>query len=122
MDYKKVLQSLSDQNQGIITTQAAQDADISWAMMSKLCEVGTIQRIAMGQYMIADDIPDELLSIHLRTEHLVFFTRLHSTCMGSRTEPRSSIALRLLRTGCLHRPYERSAKFNISSLSGSKWV
>ena len=72
MDYKKVLQSLSDQNQGIITTQAALDAGISWAMMSKLCEVGTIQRIAMGQYMIADDIPDELLSIHLRTEHLVF--------------------------------------------------
>ena len=72
MDYKKVLQSLADQNQGIITTQAAQDAGISRAMMSKLCKAGTIQRIAMGQYMLADDMPDELLSIHLRTEHLVF--------------------------------------------------
>ena len=122
MDYKKVLQSLSDQNQGIITTQAAQDAGISRAMMSKLCKAGTIQRIAMGQYMIADDMPDELLSIHLRTEHLVFSMRPHSTCMESRIEPPSSIALRLLRIGCLHRPFGKSAKCTISSLSGSSWV
>lgn len=41
-------------------------------MLSKLCKAGTIQRIAQGQYMLVEDMPDELLSISLRTEHLVF--------------------------------------------------
>ena len=119
MDYKKVLKSLSNQNHGIITIQVAQDAGISRAMMSKLCKAGTIQRMAMGQYILADDMADELLSIHLRTEHL-FFMKLHSTYMGSRIEHPSSIALRLLRIGCHHRHFERSVKCTIIKLGWSQ--
>lgn len=72
MNYKKILQELSSLHGGIIATKAAEDAGISRAMLSKLCKEGRLQRIAKGQYMLVDDMPDELLSISLRTEHLVF--------------------------------------------------
>ena len=69
---KTLLQQLAEQGGNIITTKAAEAAGISRAMLSKLCKAGTIQRIAWGQYMLVEDMPDELLSISLRTEHLVF--------------------------------------------------
>ena len=72
MNEKKLLQQLSEQGGNIITTKAAEAAGISRAMLSKLCKAGTIQRIAQGQYMLVEDMPDELLSISLRTENLVF--------------------------------------------------
>ena len=72
MNEKTLLQQLSEQGSNIITTKAAEAAGISRAMLSKLCKAGTIQRIAQGQYMLVEDMPDELLSISLRTENLVF--------------------------------------------------
>ncbi len=72
MNYERILKALSEQGNNIITTAAAEAAGISRAMLSKLCKGGKIQRIAKGQYMLADDMPDELLSISLRTEHLIF--------------------------------------------------
>ncbi len=72
MNYMKILQILSDQDGNIITTKAAEESGISRAMLSKLCKTGRIQRIAKGQYTMVDDMPDELLSLNLRTEHLVF--------------------------------------------------
>ena len=72
MDNIDLLRELSDQGGNIITTKAAEEAGISRAMLSKLCKAGKIQRITKGQYMLVDDMPDELLSLSLRTEHLVF--------------------------------------------------
>ena len=72
MTVKELLHQLAEQGGNIITTKAAETAGISRAMLSKLCKAGTIQRIAQGQYMLVDDMPDELLSISLRTENLVF--------------------------------------------------
>jgi predicted transcriptional regulator of viral defense system len=72
MNYDTILKELSEQGNNIITTAAAEAAGISRAMLSKLCKGGKIQRITKGQYMLADDMPDELLSISLRTEHLIF--------------------------------------------------
>lgn len=72
MNEKEFLQQLPKQGSYIITTKAAEASGISRAMLSKLCKAGTIQRIAQGQYMLVEDMPDELLSISLRTENLVF--------------------------------------------------
>lgn len=72
MNYISILKELSEQGNNIITTAAAETAGISRAMLSKLCKKGKIQRIAKGQYMLVDEIPDELFSISLRTEHLIF--------------------------------------------------
>ena len=72
MNYDTLLKELSEQWNNIITTAAAEAVGISRAMLSKLCKEGKIQRIAKGQYMLVDEIPDELFSISLRTEHLIF--------------------------------------------------
>lgn len=72
MNYDTLLKELSKQRNNIITTAAAEAVGISRAMLSKLCKEGKIQRIAQGQYMLVDEIPDELFSISLRTEHLIF--------------------------------------------------
>lgn len=72
MDYTRILQDLSRQGNHIITTKEGEAAGISRAMLSKLTKEGKIQRIAKGQYMLIDEISDELLSISLRTEHLIF--------------------------------------------------
>ena len=72
MNYETILKELSEQRNNIITTAAAEAVGISRAMLSKLCKEGKIQRIAKGQYMLVDEMPDELLSISLRTERLVF--------------------------------------------------
>ena len=72
MNYESILKELSKQRNNIITTAAAEAVGISRAMLSKLCKEGKIQRIAKGQYMLVDEMPDELLSISLRTERLVF--------------------------------------------------
>ena len=58
------------------------------AILSVLHKVSTIQWITQGQYMLVNDMPDELLSIYLRTEQLVFFFHenalfLHSISDGS---------------------------------------
>ena len=72
MNYDTLLKELSKQRNNIITTAAAEAVGISRAMLSKLCKEDKIQRIAKGQYMLVDEMPDELLSISLRTERLVF--------------------------------------------------
>ena len=72
MDRERILNTLSKNGADVITTKAAEEAGISRAMLSKLCREGRLQRIARGQYMLSDEMPDELLSISLRTENLVF--------------------------------------------------
>ena len=72
MNENELLKKLAEQGGNIITTTAAEAAGISRAVLYKRSKEGKIQRIAQGQYMLVDDMPDVLLSIILRTEHLVF--------------------------------------------------
>lgn len=72
MDHDRILNTLSKNGTDMITTKAAEEAGISRAMLSKLCKTGRLQRIARGQYILSDAMPDEMVSISLRTENLVF--------------------------------------------------
>lgn len=72
MDHDRILNTLSPNGTDMITTKAAEEAGISRAVLSKLCKAGRLQRIARGQYILSDAMPDEMRSISLRTEHLVF--------------------------------------------------
>lgn len=72
MDHDRILNTLSKNGTDIIKTKAAEESGISRAMLSKLCKTGRLQRIARGQYILADAMPDEMVSISLRTENLVF--------------------------------------------------
>ena len=66
------LQNIAKNNGGIITTSKAAEAGISRALLWKLNNENKIQRIARGQYIFEDDIQDELLSIGLRSDKIIF--------------------------------------------------
>lgn len=83
MDYDRILQELSISDANIITTKAAKEAGISRAMLFKLCMGGSLQRIAKGQYILADQMPDELLSVRLRTVYLTFSYETALFCTAS---------------------------------------
>lgn len=72
MDHISILKAVASQNGGIISTKAAEAGGVSRAMLSILNKQGKIQRIAQGQYILAKDIQDDLLSIDIRSDSLVF--------------------------------------------------
>lgn len=66
------LKKISDETGGIITTREAVNQGISRAMLSKLCNQGSLERIAQGQYILQGEMEDELLSISLRSQNIIF--------------------------------------------------
>lgn len=72
MDYIEVLRKIATQNGGIIDNKTAAEYGISRAMLSKLCIDKKIERLIRGQYIFSDDIQDELLSLSLRSAHIIF--------------------------------------------------
>lgn len=63
---------IAQSNGGIISTKAAIENGISKAKLSRLCKEKVIERIARGQYVLSDDLQDELLSIAMRSKNIVF--------------------------------------------------
>ena len=72
MDYMMELAAIAREHGGIIQTKVAAQYGISKAMLYKLCKEDRIQRIVKGQYILPDDLPDELLSISKRSENIIF--------------------------------------------------
>ena len=72
MDYMTELTAIARLNGGIIETKIAAQHGISKAMLYKLCKEDRIHRIVKGQYILPDDIQDELLSISKRSDNIIF--------------------------------------------------
>lgn len=72
MDYITELVSIASEHGGIIETKIAAQRGISKAMLYKLCKEDKIHRIVKGQYILPDDMQDELLSISKRSDKIVF--------------------------------------------------
>ncbi len=72
MDYMTELSTIAKSHGGIIETKTAVQHGISKAMLYKLCKDDKIRRIVKGQYILPDDMPDELLSIGNRSEKVIF--------------------------------------------------
>ena len=72
MNYMMELVVIAKEHGGIIQTKVAAQHGISKAMLYKLCKENQIQRIVKGQYILSDDLPDELLSISRRSENIIF--------------------------------------------------
>ena len=81
MDYIEKLQSIAQNNGGIIETKTAVEHGISRATLSRLCKENRIIRIVKGQYIMPDDMQDELLSISKRSDSmkLPFFCMAYPT-------------------------------------------
>jgi predicted transcriptional regulator of viral defense system len=72
MDYMSELTAIAQMHGGIIETRKAAEHGISKAMLYKLCKEEKIYRIVKGQYILPDDMQDELLSISKRSRNIIF--------------------------------------------------
>ena len=72
MDYMTELAAIAKAHGGIIEAKAAAGRGISKAMLYKLCREEKIHRIVKGQYILPDDMQDELLSISKRSGKIIF--------------------------------------------------
>ena len=87
MDYISELDAIAKTHGGIIQTKIAAECGISKAMLYKLCKENKIHRIAKGQYILPDEMQDELLSISKRSENIIFSheTALYLNGISDRT-------------------------------------
>lgn len=72
MDYTAELAAIAKEYGGIIDTKISEQRGISKAMLSKLCKENRIHRIVRGQYILPDDMHDELFSISKRSDNIIF--------------------------------------------------
>ena len=72
MDFLTELAAIAKEHGGIIETKIAAQNGISKAMLYKLCKEDKIHRIVKGQYILTNDMQDELLSISKRSERIIF--------------------------------------------------
>ena len=72
MDYMAELAAIAQEHGGIIETKTAIAHGISKAMLYKLCREDRIHRVVQGQYILPDDMQDELLSISKRSKQIIF--------------------------------------------------
>lgn len=72
MDYMRELSAIAAKHGGIIETKIAEQHGISKAMLSRLCKEDLLHRIVKGQYILPDDMQDELLSIGKRSDRIIF--------------------------------------------------
>ena len=72
MDYMAELAAIAQEHGGIIETKTAIAHGISKAMLYKLCREDKIHRVVQGQYILPDDMQDELLSISKRSKQIIF--------------------------------------------------
>ena len=100
MDTISKLRKIAKNNGGIITTSKAVQEGISRALLWKLNNEKKIQRIARGQYIFEDDIQDELLSIGLRSDKIIFSheTALYLHGISDRTPFEHTLTVP---TGCI---------------------
>ena len=72
MNFMTELAAIASEHGGIIETKVAAQHGISKAMLSKLYKENKIYRIVQGQYILPDDMQDELLSISKRSTKIIF--------------------------------------------------
>ena len=72
MHYMSVLRDIAAENGGIIETRTAEERGVSRSLLSKLCKAEKLQRIIAGQYVLPDELQDELLSIAKRSKLVIF--------------------------------------------------
>jgi predicted transcriptional regulator of viral defense system len=83
---RKICSLLNEKN-GLIRTADAVNAGISRMTLSQLAKDGKIERVAHGQYIQPDDLPDELHLLQQRSKKIVFSheTALFLLDMAERT-------------------------------------
>ena len=72
MNSMNELVSIAKDHGGIIETKIAAERGVSKNMLYKLCKEKKIHRVARGQYILPEELQDELLSISKRSDQIIF--------------------------------------------------
>jgi predicted transcriptional regulator of viral defense system len=72
LDILNVIDKLRHENNGILRTCDAVSAGLSRTTLSLLVKDGKLERIAHGQYILPNDMPDELYILQQRSKKIVF--------------------------------------------------
>jgi predicted transcriptional regulator of viral defense system len=91
----KIIYTLIKENNGVLRAADAVNAGISRTTLGVLTKNGRLERIAQGQYISPDDMPDELFLLQQRSEKIVFSheTALFLHDMAERTPLRYSLTV-----------------------------
>lgn len=68
----EILKEISNTNNGLILTKKAVDNGVSRASLSQLCKDGKISRVAVGQYILSENLNDEMFSLGIRSNMIIF--------------------------------------------------
>lgn len=95
MNTPTIINTLLNDNNGIIKTSDAVSAGISRMSLSLLVKNGKLERIAHGQYILPDDMPDELYMLQQRTDKIIYSheTALFLHDMAERTPLMHSLTI-----------------------------
>jgi len=66
-----LLKDVSAQYNGMVLNSNAEFAGVSRAQLSALCKQGELVRVAQGQYVLPDTVPDEIFMIASRSQNLI---------------------------------------------------
>ncbi len=72
MDYLAELSAIANEHGGIIETKIAIQCGIPKSVLYRLHRENKIHRIVQGQYVLSEDLGDELLSISKRSDRIIF--------------------------------------------------
>lgn len=72
MDYRKCLEALLDENEGLLLTKDIIEAGISKQLLSKYVKKGYIDRVAQGVYLSKDAFEDHMYVLQARSRKAVF--------------------------------------------------
>ena len=67
-----ILKKIASKNNGLILTKTASDNGISRTVLSNYCKSGKLSRVAVGQYVFPEDLNDEMYSLGIRSDYIVF--------------------------------------------------
>lgn len=72
MDYRKCLEALLDENEGLLLTKDIVEAGISNQLLSKYVKKGYIERVAQGVYLSKDAFEDDMYVLQVRSRKAIF--------------------------------------------------
>ena len=95
MKAAQIVNTLLQENGGIISTADVIKAGISRMTVSQFVKDGRLERIAHGRYIQPDSFPDELYIMQMRSENIIFSheTALFLHGMAERTPAQHSLTI-----------------------------
>lgn len=72
MVINKEINSLINENHGVITTRQVREIGFSRTLLMKYERAGLLERQCRGVYMLSEKLPDELYALSLRSDSMVF--------------------------------------------------